>query len=176
MVQRDDSEQRHFTTLFNFLISETRKGGIDASSLQVTDLLTRKSITSTMLIQRLCKLGMKVTETDVSSAVQTLRESRTDLLKLLLKECSVTRRTKFTSACKEAVKAKKFKFVVCLIDSGGQPDVEDLKDVTGWPYKKVDPAIERYFKENTKKMDSKRPQNIEPLVVSTNEVHAFILH
>ena len=175
MVQRDDSQQKHFITLLTFLVPETREGGIDASSLQVTDMLTRKSITSTKLIQRLCTLGMKVTETDVSSAVQTLRESRTDLLRLLLKECIATRKSTFTSACQEAIKAKKVKFIVCLIDNGGRPDVKDLKDVTGWPLKKVDPAIERYLKQNTQKKSVERPSNIESLVVSAKCINTLTL-
>lgn len=149
LVQRDDSQQKHFTTLLYTLVPETKKDGIDASSLQVTDLLRQKSISSAKLVQRLLRLGMKVTETDVSSAVQILQECHSNVLQLMLKECAKTRKSFFTSACQEAIKAKKFQFIVCLIENGGLPDYEDLKDATGWPQKNVDPVIEQYLLENT---------------------------
>lgn len=176
MVQRDDSEQKHFSTLVLTLVPEKRKDCIDASSLQVTDLLKQKSITSARLIKRLLELGMKVSETDVSSAVQILQECHSGILRLLLKECLKKRKSTFTSACQEAIKAKKFQFIVCLIDNGGLPDLEDLKDATGWPEKNVDPTIDRYLMENIqsrKKEDAVRrdvqdkyPPYLERFVVS----------
>lgn len=176
LVQREDSEQKHFSTLVFTLVPAKPKDSIDASSLQVTDLLKRKSITSTKLIERLLKLGMKVSETDVSSAVQILQECHSGILRLLLKGCIKKRRSTFTSACQEAIKTKKFQFVVCLIDNGGLPDFEDLKDATGWPEKNVDPAIDHYLMENMKSrkkedavksdFQEKYPPHLEPFVVS----------
>ena len=150
LVQREDSQQKHLTTLLCTLVPETTKTGIDASSLQVTDLLQRKSITNTKLLQRLFKFGLRVTEMDVASAVQILQERQKNVLQLLLTECLKTRKSTFTSACQEAIKAKKFQFIVCLIDKGGLPDFDDLKDATGWPQRNVDPAIAHYLMENTR--------------------------
>ena len=163
LVQRDDSQQKHFTTLLFTLVPSSKKGGINASSLQVTHLLEQKSVTSIKLIERLFKFGMKVNEIDVCSAVKILQEHRVDVLQLLVKECAKTRKTTFTSACQEAIKAKKLKFVVCLIESGGKPDVGDLKEVTGWPQAaKVDPVIDAYLSKHVKKKGAEKPEYVCP--------------
>ena len=158
LVQRGDSEQKHFNTLLSKLVPDKSKSGVDASSLSVTNLLKEKSITSIKLIQRLLKFGMKVTETDVASAVQILHQQHTGVFQELLKECIKTRRSTFSSACQEAIKARKLNFIVCLIKCGGMPDVEDLKDVTGWPRKTVDPVIEHYLMENTQSSKKKEAE------------------
>lgn len=117
-----------------------------------------------------------MSETDVSSAVQILQECHSGTLRLLLKECLKKRKSTFTSACQVAIKTKKFQFIVCLIDNGGLPDFEDLKDATGWPGKNVDPAIDRYLMENIQSrkqedavrrdVQDKYPPSLEPFVVS----------
>ena len=162
LVQREDSQQKHFSALFFTLLPESCESGVDVSSLRVTDLLREKSITSAKLIQRLISLGMKVNESDVTSAVLVLMERHRKVLQLLAEECARTRKSTFTSACQEAIKAKKLEFVCCLIENGGAPDVEDLKDLTGWPRAKVDPVIDDYLRENTRPRKSKAPEPEEP--------------
>ena len=153
LVQREDTEQTHFSLLLFTLLSEdSGSESIDVSSVQLTELMKKKSVTSARLIQRLVSLGMKVNETDVSSAVEILGEQhQKKVIDLLAKESVKTRSSTFTSACKEAIKAKKLKFVACLIENGGEPDVEDLKEVTGWPRGKVNPVIDGYLRDQTKK-------------------------
>ena len=155
LVQREDSQQKHFTILLFTLVPEKTMSGVDASSLRVTNLLKEKSITSAKLIERLLKFGMKVNEMDVSSAVQILPDHHKRTLKVLAKECIKTRKSTFTAACQEAIKAKKFQLIACLIENGGMPDVDDLKDVTKWPNKKVDPVIDGYLMENSRSMKKK---------------------
>ena len=163
LVQRDDSQQKHFTTLLFTVVPNSKKMCIDASSLHVSKLLKEKSITSVKLIQRLFTLGMKVNETDVSSVVGFLAEHRADVLHLLVKECTKIRKSTFTSACQEAIKAKKIPFIVCLIENGGKPDVEDLKQLTGWPRnEKVNPVIDTYLLERKKKKKSPEKQEFVP--------------
>jgi tetratricopeptide (TPR) repeat protein len=163
LVQRKDSQQKHFSALFFTLLPPERfETGIDLSSLRVTYLLQEKSITSSKLIQRLITLGMRVNESDVASAVQILREqNHKKVLQLLAKECARTRKSTFTSACQEAIKAKKLEFVSCLIENGGAPDVEDLKDLTGWPRANVHPVIDGYMQENARPRKSRAPERSE---------------
>lgn len=156
LVQRDDSQQKHFTTLLCNLIPDKIKTGVDASSLRVTDLLKEKLITRVQLFKRLFAFGMKVNEADVSSAVQILHERHKGTLEVLAEECIKKRKSTFTAACQEAIKAKKFQFIACLIENGGLPDVEDLKDLTQWPREKVDPVIERYLMENSRPTKKKK--------------------
>ena len=113
-------------------------------------------MTSAKLIRRLISLGMKVNEMDVSLAVKVLKDHHKKTLQLLAKECARTRKSNFTSACQEAIKAKKLQFVACLIENGGAPDVEDLKDVTGWPQAKVEPAIDEYLQEHCRSKKKKK--------------------
>ena len=162
LVTREDSEQKHFSALFFSLLPERFETSIDVSSLQAADLLRKKSITSAKLIQRLISLGMKVNEADVSSAVQVLKENHKKALQLLLKECARTRKSTFTSACQEAIRAKKLQFVSCLIENGGAPDVEDLKDLTGWPQAKVDPVIDAYLQDNVQPRKKAAPKREVP--------------
>jgi hypothetical protein len=181
LAQREDSQQKHFSTLLFTLVPETVSSGVDVSSLSVVELLKTKSVTSAKLIQRLVALGMKVSESDVSSAVQVLKEHQKKVLRLLVKECARTRKSTFTSACKEAVKAKKLQFVACLIENGGTPDVEDLKDLTGWPRSKVDPVIDVYLRDNTRTRKKERedlpselPNPVSAIVSLSHAVRAYL--
>lgn len=180
LVQKEDSQQKHFTTLLCTLVPERIKSGVDASSVRVSDLLMEKSVTSAKLIKRLLRFGMKVNETDVSCAVQILPDHHKRTLELLAKESIKNRKSTFTAACQEAIKAKKLQLIKCLIDNGGMPDIEDLKKVTEWPKKTVDPVIDRYIMENsrpvkkaTEKKKHEVPEindprvNIESIRVST---------
>ena len=164
LVQRDDSQQKHFATLLFTLVPNSKKMCIDASSLKVSKLLKEKSITSLKLIERLFTLGMKVNESDVSSAVGFLPEHRADVLHLLIKECTKIRKCTFATACQEAIKAEKIPFIVCLIKNGGKPDVENLKRLTGWPkHRKIDQVIDAYLLEqNTKKKTPEKPEFVPP--------------
>lgn len=98
----------------------------------------------------------KVNEGDVSCAVQVLKEHHKKVLQLLAKECARTRKSTLTAACQEAIKAKKLAFIACLIENGGAPDVEDLKELTGWPHTKVDQAIDTYLHDNTHQKKKKK--------------------
>ena len=153
LVLSNDTQQKHLTILLFNMTPERFKDGYDASSISVSDLLKRKSVNSTKLFQRLFELGMRATELDITIAVQVMPEHYTNVLNLLLDECLKTRKTTFTSACQEAIKLKKFPFVICLINRGGIPDSNDLMKACGWPKKSVDPVIAQYLKRNTRLME-----------------------
>lgn len=144
LVQRSESQQKHFCTLLFTFVSEQSMKHIDISSINVTHLLSAKSITNIKLIERLLKLGMKVSEEDITSAVKILQEAHyKDILQLLVKECTKTQKCTFTCACCEAIKAGKLQFLLCLIDNGGNPKVQDLQVTTEWSTAK---KIDLYFK------------------------------
>ena len=145
LVTRQDTTQKHLSALLFTMTPEKVKGGYNAASIQASDLIQRKSVTSVKLFQKLIDLSMRITEMDVTVAVRVLPEHCIAVLKTFLPECLKGSKTQFSSACKEAIKAKKLQFIACLIVHGGIPDANDLMNITGWPQKKVDPLIDEYL-------------------------------
>ena len=162
LVARHDTSQKHLSALLFTMTPEKFKSGYNAASIQAGDLIQRKSVTSVKLFQRLIDLGMRVTEMDVTVAVRVLPEHCIAVLKIFLPECLKRRDTQFSYACDEAIKAKKFQFIVCLINHGGIPDSNDLMDVTGWPNKTVDPLINLYLMGNIHLRDEDRLIEADP--------------
>ena len=141
IVHGSECQQKHFSILLFTFISEKC---IDFTSINVTHLLSAESITDVKLIKTLIKLGMKVSEKDITSAVKIFQEANhKEILQLLVNECIKTQKCTFTCACCEAIKAGKLQFLLCLIDNGGKPKVEDLQATAEWSTAN---RIELYFK------------------------------